>query len=193
MRSDNAEEISQITGLILAGGAGRRVGHRDKGLLPWAGKPLIAHVCSRIRPQVSALIISCNRNRATYLKYASTTVTDGRTDFQGPLAGIEAALPEIETEYLLVVTCDMPQLPKDLASRLRGTMLANPALDACYAHDGERAQYLCTLIRHASLQTLPAFLDAGERAVHRWYLAKQVAEVDFSDCREAFRNLNEGD
>ena len=77
-----------ITGLILAGGAGRRVEGRDKGLIDWQGKPLVQHVALRLRPQVGQLIISCNRNIETYRELADKTVTDSRRDFQGPLAGL---------------------------------------------------------------------------------------------------------
>ncbi len=191
MQFCQTDDLSQITGLILAGGKGRRVDYRDKGLVPWLGKPLIAHVCERIRPQVAELIISCNRNPDIYKKYAVTVVEDRRANFQGPLAGLEAALPGISTEYVLVTTCDTPLIPGDLARRLLAVMQEDPALDACFAHDGERAHYLCSCMRNSGLYTLSSFLDTGERAVHRWYREKRVAAVDFSDCREAFRNFNQ--
>ena len=82
-----------ISGLILAGGAGRRVDGRDKGLITWHGRPLIAHVAVLLRPQVGRLVISCNRNNERYAEFADETVGDTRRDFQGPLAGLEAATP----------------------------------------------------------------------------------------------------
>ena len=90
-RYSGGETMQDTTGLILAGGAGRRVGGRDKGLLTWRGAPMAAQVAQRLRPQVARLLISCNRNTDYYATLADATVADSRRDFQGPLAGIEAA------------------------------------------------------------------------------------------------------
>jgi len=180
------------TGLILAGGAGRRVGGRDKGLLSWQGAPLVEHVAQRLRPQVGRLLISCNRNREYYATLDATLVTDSRQDFQGPLAGIESAIPHISSEFLLVAPCDNPLLPLDLASRLLTDINRSdaPGVDICFAHDGERGQYLCAAIRCTALVELPAFLDQGHRAVRQWYTHQGCRSVDFSDRAECFANLN---
>jgi molybdenum cofactor guanylyltransferase len=182
-----------ITGLILAGGAGRRAGHRDKGLIGWQGRPLIAHVHDCLQPQVGTLLISCNRNFASYEAYAALTVADNRRDFQGPLAGIEAALPHIHTNFLVVVTCDMPKLPKDLAQRLVTPLQAISVgvTDISYAHDGIREQYLCAAMRRDCLSTLSGFLDAGHRAVKDWYRNQRTTVVDFSGDTTCFENYNE--
>ncbi|MCB1845005.1 MAG: molybdenum cofactor guanylyltransferase [Halioglobus sp.] len=190
MPFDSATDTPGVTGLILAGGAGRRVNRRDKGLIPWRGEPLVAHVCRRIRPQVGKLIISCNRNEPVYRNYTKNIVRDIRGSYQGPLAGIEAALDLTTSPHLLVVGCDMPLLPVDLVTRLYTALDSNSTLDACFAHDGERSQYLCALIRNNSLRSLKPFLDSGERTVHHWYRRMNTVGVDFSDCPEAFSNLN---
>jgi molybdopterin-guanine dinucleotide biosynthesis protein A len=181
-----------ITALILAGGAGRRVGHRDKGLILWQGRPLIAHVSAALKPQVADMLISCNRNFSCYEQFASHTVADTRRDFQGPLAGLEAASAAIKTELLVVVSCDMPHLPADLVERLIAPLLnvAEHSPDICYAHDGLRAQYLCAGLRKDSLSSLPQFLDAGQRAVQDWYKSRKAVAVDFSDQHDCFRNYN---
>lgn len=181
-----------ITALILAGGAGRRVGHRDKGLILWEGKPLIAHVSAALKPQVTDMLISCNRNFACYEKFASHVVADTRRNFQGPLAGLEAASAAINTELLVVVSCDMPHLPDDLVERLLAPLLniADNAPDISYAHDGLRAQYLCAGLRKTSLSSLPQFLDEGQRAVQDWYRSRNAVAVDFSDQHACFRNYN---
>jgi molybdenum cofactor guanylyltransferase len=183
---------NSITALILAGGAGRRVGHRDKGLILWQGKPLIAHVIAALKPQVAEILISCNRNFSCYEKFASHIVADSRQDFQGPLAGLEAASAVIKTELLVVVSCDMPHLPHDLVERLLAPILnATPnAPEICYAHDGSRAQYLCAGLRRDSLASLPQFLDEGHRAVHDWYRSRNAIAVDFADQHACFRNYN---
>jgi len=181
----------QVTGLILAGGAGRRVGSRDKGLIEWRGKPLVAHVVERLRPQVDELLISCNRNVQQYRALAPTVV-DNRGEFQGPLAGLEAAASHIATEVLVVVACDIPLLPGDLVARLTEALhiSANGAAEICYAHDGQRGQYLCAAIRRECTSSLGFFLDQGHRAVRRWYQSRHSMAVDFSDQAESFRNYN---
>jgi len=183
---------SNITGLILAGGAGRRVGHRDKGLILWQGKPLITHVSECLKPQVGEMLISCNRNIADYEKYATRTVADRRGSYQGPLAGLEAASPYIGTAFLVVVSCDMPQLPAGFVARLLFPLLqANDnSPEISFAHDGTRAQYLCAAMRTECLSSLPGFLDEGFRAVRDWYACQHTVAVDFSDQRESFMNYN---
>ena len=186
------ESISNITGLILAGGAGRRMGQRDKGLVEWRGKPLIAHVSERLKPQVTNVLISCNRNFARYREFAFRTVADDRAGFQGPLAGLEAALPYIESDILVMVGCDMPLLPVDCVSRLIAPLIDNPqdSLDISFAHDGARAQYLCAAIRRDCLSTLSDFLNEGHRAVRDWYARQRTTTVDFSATKDAFKNYN---
>ena len=181
-----------ITGLILAGGAGRRVGERDKGLISWHGKPLVAHVSNCLKPQVSDLLISCNRNFSRYGEFSTQILADDRQDFQGPLAGVEAALPFILTDFLVVVSCDMPHLPKDLVNRLIAPLSeeANDCPEISYAHDGVRAQYLCAAMRRDCLTSLTQYLNEGHRAVRDWYKNRDTVTVDFSDCESSFRNYN---
>lgn len=183
---------SNITGLILAGGAGSRVGHRDKGLISWQGKPLVAHVRESLEPQVGELLISCNRNSARYAQYASRTVADSRLHFQGPLAGLEAAYPYIQTEFVVVVSCDMPRLSPDFVARLIAPF-SNGGADSpniSYAHDGIRAQYLCAALRRNCLSSLTRYLDEGHRAVRGWFKCQHSVTVDFSDQRSTFENYN---
>jgi molybdenum cofactor guanylyltransferase len=184
--------IINATGLILAGGEGRRAGHRDKGLISWRGKPLIAHVIDRLGPQVSELLISCNRNFPEYERFGARTVADLRRDFQGPLAGLESAASHVKTDLVVVVCCDTPQLPADLAQRLLAPLLSRELNSSriTYAHDGARAQYLCAAMTLESLWTLPQYLDEGHRAVHEWYRRQNATAVDFSDQADCFRNYN---
>ena len=182
----------EITGLILAGGAGRRVAGRDKGLIDWHGKPLVEHVARRLRPQVGQLIISCNRNVTAYRKLANKTVVDSRRDFQGPLAGLEAASSHIETPFLVIVACDTPMLPNDLVLRLLAPLVKTASHPAriSYAHDGQRDQYLCAAISRHCLPSLSAYLDEGHRTVHHWYQNHDAIAVDFADQAALFRNFN---
>ena len=182
-------EPLDITGLILAGGAGRRAGGQDKGLVLWRGEPLVAHVAARLRPQVDAVLISCNRNAEAYSRYAVQTVADRRAGFQGPLSGLEAAAPALSTTYVAVAACDTPLLPGDLVNRLLAVLRSSDA-DICCAHDGQRAHYLCAVMRTVCLSSLTPFLDSGGRAVHEWYATRSWLTVDFSDRASAFDNLN---
>ena len=181
-----------VTGLILAGGAGRRVGKRDKGLIPWQGQALVAHVSNVLRPQVSELLISCNRNFSQYEEFSDLIIADHRQNFQGPLAGLEAAFSSIRTEFLVVVACDTPYLPEDLVSRLIAPLsdTTDDAPEIAYAHDGVRAQYLCAVIRRACLSPLTLYLDEGHRAVRDWYKTRRAVAVDFSDSQSNFKNYN---
>ena len=182
----------EITGLILAGGAGRRVGRRDKGLIEWREKPLVEHVLHRLGTQVGPLVISCNRNIPDYDLYGVPTVSDTRMNFQGPLAGLEAAAQLIETEFLIVVACDIPLLPLDLVPRLLAPLIAASAdaPELSYAHDGSRGQYLCAAMRRRCLPSLTDYLEQGHRTVHHWYENQKVISVDFSDQKSAFSNFN---
>lgn len=183
----------QVTGLILAGGAGRRVQGRDKGLIEWHGKPLVEHLLQRIKPQVDTLLISCNRNIEQYQAYGFNLVVDHQPDYQGPLAGIEAAIKHIDSDFLLITACDMPLLPEDLVERLLSPLLQsrNPTLDVSIAHDGVREQYLCAMLRRSCLNSLSGYLASGQRAVRHWYALQQIVNVDFSDKTKAFGNYNQ--
>ena len=111
-----------ITGLILAGGRGQRMGGRDKGLQLYDGRPLAAHVLARLAPQVGAVLISANRNHAAYSALGADVVSDETQDFAGPLAGMLSGLRAAKTEYVLTVPCDSPLLPDDLALRLTAAL-----------------------------------------------------------------------
>ncbi|TXS91192.1 molybdenum cofactor guanylyltransferase [Parahaliea aestuarii] len=178
-----------MTGLILAGGAGRRVGGRDKGALSWQGRPLVEHVASRLRPQVGELWISYNRNAHLYATLGDRLFKDHLPGFEGPLAGVAAAGSAVSSEFLLLSACDTPALPTDLARRLLGPM-GDARMQLAVAFDGEREQYLAALLRSESLTSLQSYLQRGERSVRGWYATLRRERVDFSDCAQAFRNIN---
>lgn len=179
-----------ITAIILAGGQGSRMAGRDKGLVSWQGKPLVSHVITRIRPQANALLVSCNRNQGQYDQLAGNICSDNLPGYQGPLAGLQTALAATETELSLVCACDTPLLPLDLLARLRNTLESNRA-ELCYPFDGNRHQYLPVLLKTSLLNKLGEYLGAGGRSVKGWYCELEVAVADFSDCPEAFININD--
>lgn len=183
-------KTGNIHGLILAGGAGRRVGGRDKGLLPWRGKPLVQWVAQCLRPQVNTLYISCNRNEPTYRTFADHVINDQPGPPMGPLAGLRA-LPAIPSgDYLLVVPCDTPLVPAMLGERLLQALGTQTELAVCYAEDHINRHYLHALLKSECLHSLEDYLVSGHRSVRGWYATLQAAPVDFSDMTHAFSNMN---
>lgn len=180
-----------IAGLILAGGQGSRVNEADKGLLPWRGKPLVAHVAQRLAPQVGRLIISANRNAETYAAFGQVVGDDARLGpWQGPLAGLAAGLAACAEEaWLVCVPCDTPLIPQDLAARLTQAALASRAPLAVASCQGRR-HAVCMALRPALLDDLRAYLAAGERKVAWWQDRAGAVEVPFDDVPQAFLNLN---
>lgn len=190
---------SDITGLILAGGRGQRMGGRDKGLQPFAGRPLVEHVMARLRPQVGALLISANRNREAYAAAlgADGVISDEIQDFSGPLAGMLAGLRAACTDYVLTVPCDSPYLPDDLGERLCVALNALPQADvpdsarplAAYAATAQGPHPVFALLHRSLADDLAATLAAGEHRVRAWLARHKAVQVHFGDERP-FYNVN---
>jgi len=177
-----------ITGLILAGGLGRRMGGRDKGLQPFRGQPMAAWAIARLAPQVDALLINANQNLEAYAAFGYPVVPDRIAGFAGPLAGLHTGLLACETPLLVTAPCDSPFLPEDLVARLHDALEAAGA-NLAVAKTGEQPHPVFSLVRREVLDGLTAFLEAGGRKVDAWYAALKVAEVPFPDER-AFANIN---
>ncbi len=178
---------ADITAAILAGGKGKRLGGRDKGLECLAGKRLIEHVIAGVHPQIGNLLICINRNNALYGTYAAIC-TDRAEGFLGPVAGIAAALAACRTEWLLTVPVDCPAPPADLAQRLYRNAYAAQAKLAV-VHDGTRRQPLFAIYRHELAADAASALKS-DLSVWRWQDECGAVEVDFSDVTQAFLNLN---
>jgi molybdopterin-guanine dinucleotide biosynthesis protein A len=181
-----------ITGLILAGGAARRMDGQDKGLLAAAGRPLVAWVAERLRAQVASLWISANRNGDSYLRHADQVLADDLTGFQGPLAGIAAGLARTPTNWLMTTPCDTPLIPLDLGERLAAGITAEHARLAIAADD-ERVHPLHALIPADIGADLNAYLAAGGRSMQGWLRHHRVAVVQYADDNGAFTNANTPD
>lgn len=180
---------AQITGLLLAGGEGRRVGGADKGLLSFRGRRLAEQVAGRLRPQVGALLVSANRNADAYAGLGAPVIADLRHGFNGPLAGIEAGLAACATPFMISVPCDTPLIPEDLVARLAAALAAEGG-DAAVAVAGGRRHAVTVLLRRDLLPALSAALDAGERRVESWLSTLRLRDVAFDDCADAFANFN---
>ncbi|MBL8432599.1 MAG: molybdenum cofactor guanylyltransferase, partial [Dechloromonas sp.] len=179
----------KITGIVLAGGLGRRLGGVDKGLQELRGRPLVAHVIERFAPQVDELLINANRNRERYAAFGQRVVADLIPDFAGPLAGLHAALSAAAHPLVATAPCDSPFLPGDLVSRLFSALtVANASLAVARTFDQPHPVFC--LCQRGVLPHLSDFLAGGGRKVDRWYATLDVVEVAFDDEAEAFANIN---
>jgi molybdopterin-guanine dinucleotide biosynthesis protein A len=181
-----------ITGLILAGGRGTRMGTVDKGLQTFRGKPMVAHVIERLSPQVQGLMINANQNLETYRAFGYPVWPDNVQGFAGPLAGLQAGLAHCATPYLVTAPCDSPFLPADLVQRLGGAIAEQDA-DVALAVTGSGASRqphpVFCLLKCSLLPSLEAYLGQGGRKVDAWFASLRKAEVLFED-EAAFSNIN---
>ena len=178
-----------ITGLVLAGGQGRRMGNVDKGFVELAGRPLVAHVIDRLVPQVATLVINANRSAEHYAAFGYPVVADAIGGFAGPLAGLHAGLATAATPFVVTSPCDSPFLPADLVVRLSAAFDARP-IDIAVARTFDQPHPVFALVRRSVLPHLAQFLDGGGRKIDAWYASLAVAEVSFDDEADAFRNIN---
>jgi molybdopterin-guanine dinucleotide biosynthesis protein A len=186
---DAAMKIENVTGVVLAGGLGRRMGGVDKGLQVLRGRPLVAWVIERLVPQVGGLLINANQNGERYAAFGYPVVPDAIPDFAGPLAGLHAALSAVQTPFVVTAPCDSPFLPVDLVFRLFSALTAADA-EIAVARTGDQPHPVFCLCRREVLPHLTAYLLAGERKFERWYSTLRKVEVAFDDQAAAFENIN---
>jgi molybdopterin-guanine dinucleotide biosynthesis protein A len=183
-----------ITGVVLAGGLGRRMSAdgagTDKGLVPFRGRPMAGHVIERLAPQVGALAINANRNLEAWRAFGLPVFGDAIEGFAGPLAGLHAAMAHATTPWLVTAPCDSPFLPADLVERLAGAAVAARARVAV-ARTGGQPHPVFALVDRALADDLAAFLATGRRRIDAWYAPLPVVEVEFDEA--AFRNINTAD
>jgi molybdopterin-guanine dinucleotide biosynthesis protein A len=176
-----------VTGIVLAGGKGTRMGSVDKGLQPLRGKPMVQWVLERLAPQVAEIVINANQNIPAYEKYGHRVVADEIGGFAGPLAGLHAGLKFAAQPLVVTVPCDSPFLPQDLVARLREQLGAR---DLAVAKTGAQPHPVFALMKREVRESLEAFLASGGRKIDAWYAALKVVEVGFDDEADAFRNIN---
>ncbi len=181
-----------ITGVVLAGGLGRRMGGVDKGLVEFRGRTMVEQVLERLRPQVDELIINANRNGERYAAFGYPVFADAIEGFAGPLAGLHAGLSRASHPLVATAPCDSPFLPADLVARLHAALAAAGA-DLAVARTFDQPHPVFCLCRRHVLPHLEAFLAAGGRKVDLWYATLKIVEVRFDDEEEAFRNINTRD
>jgi molybdenum cofactor guanylyltransferase len=186
-----------VTGMILAGGRGSRMGGVDKGLQLFRGQPMAAHVLQRLAPQVGSMAINANQNGAQWTAFGLPVWPDDLTGFEGPLAGLETGLRRCSTELLVTAPCDSPFLPLDLVQRLFDAMQGSGA-DLALAETEEPTEDgslriqphpVFALVKTSALPQLSSYLQGGGRRMDGWYGSIKVARVRFADA-SAFRNIN---
>jgi molybdenum cofactor guanylyltransferase len=182
----------KITGIILAGGQGRRMGSVDKGLQPLRGKLMVQHVLERFAPQVDEVLINANQNIERYQAFGHPVVPDEIGGYAGPLAGLHRGLSAATHDLVATVPCDSPFLPLDLIARLYAALDEQQA-DLAVARTGDQPHPVFCLTRKSVLPGLTAFLDSGGRKIDAWYAALKVVEVRFDDQEAAFSNINTAD
>ena len=183
---------ADITGLILAGGRGSRMGGIDKGLQNYLGLPLAQRALQRLAPQVGLLMINANRNLASYRSMGVPVWPDEVQDYPGPLAGMLAGLSHCETPYLVTVPCDTPNFPLDLVDRLaHGLVEGDGDIATAYTREAEKlfAQPVFCLMKASLLDSLRAFVRSGQRKTGLWASAHRGAQVVFEEDA-GFVNLN---
>ena len=178
-----------VTGVILSGGRGTRIGGIDKGLLPFRGRTLVEWVLDRIEPQVAEVLISANQNLDRYLALGHPVLADRITGFAGPLAGLHAGLCLARSDLVITVPCDSPFLPTDLVERM-AQALAESDAQVAVARTGDQRHSVFCLCRGSVLANLTAFLDAGGRKVDAWHAALDVCDVAFDDHVGGLLNIN---
>lgn len=183
----NKPQTASCTGLILAGGRGRRLGGADKGWLQLEDGPLVNKVIAQFRPQVATLLISANRNTGRYRRLGFPVLADPEQAFGGPLAGILAGLRHMHTEWLITVPVDAPLLPSDYVARMCQTSSSAPLR---VAHDGERIQPVYCLVHRDLCAPLEQAMARGTRAPLDWQRERNALEVSFADQPECFANIN---
>ena len=181
-----------ITGLILAGGRGSRMGGVDKGLQNHRGIPMAMHALMRLGPQVEHVMINANRNLGAYEAFGVPVWPDALPDQPGPLAGFLTGLERCETPYLVTVPCDTPDFPDDLVARLAAALVAQDAdiaMAATPSDDGVQVQPVFCLMKSTLMESLMAFTQSGQRKIDKWTAQHRCINVLFSDAN-AFFNAN---
>lgn len=184
--------LDDITGLVLAGGRGSRMGGVDKGLQPWLGEPLAMNALRRLSPQVGGLMVNANRSLDVYEAMGVPVWPDPVADYPGPLAGFLAGLAHCATPWMVTVPCDSPRFPSDLVARLaRSAADADAEIAmATTREDGRtQAQPVFCLLRTSLAESLARFIQDGQHQVRRWTAQHRCVEVLFDDA-DAFFNAN---
>ena len=194
-------EDSSVVGVLLAGGQGRCMGGVEKCLLALGGRPLLAHVVDRVRPQVGTLVLNAGGETNRFTAFGLPVVKDetaaGRIEpFAGPLAGLLAGLEWAAEHHpgadgVVSVPTDTPFLPEDLVDRLRAAREDAGAEVACAASDGRVHPVIALWPVAARFSLRKAMVEEGIRRADRWLARFRVATVEYpGEPVDPFFNVN---
>lgn len=179
---------NKVSGVVLAGGQARRMQQQDKGLVLFKQRPLVSYPIEALAAVADDLVISANRHQSTYQQWQYPVISDATDDFDGPLAGILAAMNYVEAEILLVLPCDSPLFTAQHLQQLLAGLTEQ--FDIAVADDGERLHPVFLAIRTELKASLQGYLDSGERRLQNWIFQHRVNPVDFSQQAQIFTNVN---
>jgi molybdopterin-guanine dinucleotide biosynthesis protein A len=178
-----------VSGVVLAGGQGRRMGSVDKGLVLLHGRSMVRHVLDRFAPQVDDVLINANQHLDQYAALGFRVIPDSIEGFAGPLSGLHVGLTHATQALVATVPCDSPFLPPDLVARLLGALQTMDA-ELAVARTFDQPHPVFALVRRSVLPHLTRFLEGGGRKIDAWYATLKTVEVAFDDKADAFRNIN---
>jgi molybdopterin-guanine dinucleotide biosynthesis protein A len=179
---------NKVSGVVLAGGQARRMQQQDKGLVLFKQRPLVSYPIEALAAVADDLLISANRNQAIYQQWQYPVISDATDDYDGPLAGILAAMDYVDAEILLVLPCDSPLFTAQHLQQLLAGLTEQ--FDIAVADDVERLHPVFLAIRTELKASLKAYLASGERRLQNWIFQHRVNQVDFSQQAQIFTNVN---
>lgn len=183
---------TKIAGVILAGGRARRMNNQDKGLVNFNGRPMISYALAALVPVVDEVFINANRNLELYQQFGHRVITDQTDNFDGPLAGVLAAMSYTEAERLVVIPCDSPLIKAEHVQKMIITLEESDA-DVTVGFDGTRLHPVFLAINTRLKNSLENYLAAGQRKVISWVLQQNFIQVSFDNDQEMFNNINTPD
>lgn len=180
---------TKVTGVVLAGGMARRMGGQDKGLIKYLDRPLVEYALEAQQAVTDQVLLNANRNQDQYSLYGVEVINDLTDSFDGPLAGVYAAMMQCGADVLLVTPCDSPLVT---ATHLQKLLQVREEADAdiAVAFDGQRIHPVFLALKRSLHDSLNAFLQAGDRKIDIWLAKHHTVQADFSDSPEIFKNIN---
>jgi len=180
---------NKVSGVVLAGGLARRMDKQDKGLIEYHNKPMVSYAVEAMSQVAETVIINANRNLKAYGQFACEVISDQTKNFDGPLAGVLAAMNHTKTDILLVMPCDSPLIKSQHLQKLL-TALIEKEVDIAVAFDGERLHPVLLALKTSLQDSLADYLQQGQRKIDKWLNQHALYKVDFSQEADIFLNIN---
>jgi molybdopterin-guanine dinucleotide biosynthesis protein A len=180
---------TKVAGVILAGGRARRMNNQDKGLVHFKGRAMVSYAIAALAPVVDQLIINANRSIDQYRQFGWPVISDQTDSFDGPLAGVLAAMKHADADVLVVMPCDSPFIKTEHLQKLLLSRAENNA-DVAVAFDGARVHPVFLAMKTSLQTSLQDYLASGRRKVADWLAQQNLVQADFSCDPGIFSNIN---